>query len=454
MLDTGTALNPSATSTDGDSLLAIDVGGATTRAALFDIVDGQYRFIAAGSAASTAEAPFRDIGHGVRGAIKHLQSITGRTLLDPEGRLVSPAQADGSGVNSCVSTLSAGPALKTALIGLLPDASLESVRRLAETCYTQIVDTSGVNDARQPDQRIDILIRMQPDAVLIAGGTDGGASRSVLKTLEAVGLSSFLLAPEKRPSMLFAGNQGLQAEVRDLLGKVSSSLHFSPNVRPSLQLEDIDPAARELTALYLAVRKRQLQGVDQLESWSHGTVLPTAYAEGRTVRFLGKIQVRSRGAVLAVDLGASAAVVAAGFRNKTILRVYPQFGLGENLPSLVQHTSLEDILRWCPLDVSTGALRDFLYQKSLYPSSIAATGEDQSLAQAVARQALYLAMQAARRDFPRTGAAARIGGPPYFEPIFAGGGALVDSASPSELVANSPGCDTACRRFYGDARST
>ena len=272
--ETGTIANPPAGLNQGDSLLAVDVGGATTRAALFDIVEGKYRFIAAGSAASTAEAPFRDVGHGVRGAIQHLQTITGRTLLDPEGRLVTPSKPDGSGVDSLVSTLSAGPALKTVLIGLLPDVSLESARRLAETCYTRIVDSSAVNDSRQPDQRIDNLLRIQPDAVLIAGGTDGGATRSVLKTLEPVGLSSFLLAPEKRPSMLFMGNQRLQPEVRELLSSVSATLHFCPNVRPSLGIEDIDPAARELGGLFLAVRKRQVQGVDQLESLSGGTVLP------------------------------------------------------------------------------------------------------------------------------------------------------------------------------------
>ena len=398
------------------------------------MVEGQYRFIASGSGASTAEAPFRDVSHGVRAAIQHLQSITGRVFLDADGRLISPVQADGSGVDSFVSTLSAGPPLKTALIGLLPDVSLESARRLAETCYTRIVDTSGTNDTRQPDQRIDALMRLQPDAVLIAGGTDGGATRSVQKVLEPTGLSAFLLAPEKRPAILFAGNQRMQNEVRELLGKVSTSLQLSPNVRPSLETEDIEPAARELASLFISVRKRQLLGVEQLETWTGGDVLPSAYARGRIIRLLSRIQGGSRAGVLSVDLGASAAVIAAGFRGRTTLRVYPQYGMGENLPMLLQNTSLEDILQWSPLDVSTGALRDFLYQKSLYPSSIASTGEDQSLAQAVARQALLLAMQAARRDFPRTAAAARPGLIPYFEPIFASGGALSDAASPADAL--------------------
>ncbi len=416
----------------GDSLLAVDIGGANTRAVLFDIVEGEYRFLAASSAPSTAEAPFKDVSEGVRNAITNLQAVTGRTLLNADRRLVTPSQPDGTGVDAFVSTLSAGPALKTVVVGLLGDVSLESARRLAETTYARVLDSVGINDHRKADQQIDTLMRLQPDVVIITGGADGGASRSIHKMLEPVGLSSYLLAPEKRPAVLFAGNQKLDKEVKELLGNVTSALHFSPNVRPSLDTEDLEPAARELAALYLGVRKRQLKGVDVLESWAGGHVLPTAYAEGRMLRFLGQVYGGARGGILGVDIGASAAVIAAGFKDKTTLGVYPHFGLGENLPVLLQYTTLEDILRWSALDVSTGVLRDYLFQKSLYPSTIAATKEDQSLAQAVTRQALYLAVQTARQDFPRSARVPRPGLLPFFEPILAGGGALGDAPTPAQ----------------------
>ena len=47
---------------NADSLLAIDVGAVSTRAMLFDVVDGRYRFLPGGTAPSTAEAPFFGIG--------------------------------------------------------------------------------------------------------------------------------------------------------------------------------------------------------------------------------------------------------------------------------------------------------------------------------------------------------------------------------------------------------
>lgn len=415
----------------GNSLLAIDVGAANTRAVLFDVIEGEYRFVASGVAPSTAEAPYKDVSEGARNAIDALQKILGRNLLDSSRALLIPSQANGSGVDSLVVTLSAGPAIKTVVVGLLKDVSLDSARRLTESTYTRIVDTIDLSDHRKPDQQIDNLLRSRPDLFIIAGGTDGGASRSIQKLLEPVGLASFLMPEEKRPAVLFAGNEKMEAEIKTLVGSLATSLHFSPNIRPSLDTEDIDPAERELARMFINIRKRQIKGVDSLDLWSGGHMLPTAYATGRMVRFLSKVYGSQKG-LLSVDLGASAAVLAAGFKNKSVLKVFPQFGLGENLPGLLNHTTLEDILRWSPLDISAGVLRDYLHQKSLYPATIAATKEDLAIAQAVARQALYLAMQSAKRDFPQNAAKIKNNLTPLFEPILAGGSALNDASRPGQ----------------------
>jgi hypothetical protein len=296
-----------------------------------------------------------------------------------------------------------------------------------------VVDTIALNDMRKPEQKIDSILRLRPDLVVITGGTDGGASRSIQKILEPIGLASFLLPEEKRPSVLFAGNQKMEAEVKSLVGSLSSSLHFSPNVRPSLETEDLDPAERELAHLFVGIRKRQIKGVDQLDLWSGGHVLPTAYATGRMVRFLAKVYGGSKG-ILSVDIGASAASISAGFKGTSTLNVFPQFGLGENLAYLLKYTTLDDILRWSWLDISKGVLNDYLHQKSLYPSTIAATREDLAISQAITRQALYMAMQAARQDFPRDIAQIKPTLTPLFDPIIAGGGALSDASRPGQSL--------------------
>lgn len=418
---------------DGNSLLAINVGAANTRAVFFDVIEGEYCFVASGNAPSTAEAPFKDVSEGVRNAIGNLQKILGRTLLDESRGLITPSQPNGSGVDALVVTLSAGPAIKTLIVGLLKEVSLDSARRLAETTYSRIVDTIALNDQRKPDQQIDSILRASPDLVVIAGGTDGGASLSIQKLLEPIGLASFLLPQEKRPTVLFAGNKKMEGEVSSLVGSLASSLHFSSNIRPSLETEDIEPAERELARIFVNIRKKQIKGVDLLDLWSGGHILPTAYATGRMVRFLAKVYGTKKG-ILSLDIGESAAIISAAFEGKSTLNVYPQYGLGENLPRLLADSSPEEILRWSPMEIPATILLDYLHQKALHPSSIPATKEDYVILQAVTRQALYLAMQSARRDFPRNIASIKPTLSPLFEPILASGGALSDASHPGRSL--------------------
>jgi hypothetical protein len=394
----------------------------TTRAALFDVVEGFYRFIASGHAPTTAAAPFKDLSEGVRQAIENLQIVTRRKFLGEDLRLIMPAN-EGKGVDTFAATLSAGPAVKTVVVGLLDDVSLESTLRLARTVYTRVVDTIGLNDKRKPEQQIDSLLRLQPDLILFAGGTDNGATRSVEHLMETIGLACYLLPAEKRPALLFAGNAKLAEKIKSGLQPLTSSLSVSPNLRPNLETEDLQPAQHALTKLYTQIRRGQMNGVDELNTWAGDTLMPTACAEGRIIRFLSQVYDSCKG-ILGVDLGASAATVAAAFDGELTLGVYPQLGLGEGLANLLRYTSLEEILKWIPLDIPAEAVQSYLHQKSIYPTSLPATPEDLAIEQALARQILSVALNSVAKDFPRRVRHASPGLTPYFEPILAGGSVI------------------------------
>lgn len=407
---------------EGESLLALDIGAVNTRAVLFDVVEGCYRFVAAGQSPSTADAPLVDVSEGVRQAVEHLQNVTGRAFLQPNHALIMPSQPDGSGVDGLVTVISAGPTLKAVVAGLLDDVSLQSAQRLAETTYARIVDRIGLNDSRKADEQINDLRRLQPDVVIVAGGTDGGASRSLRKVIEVIGLVCYLLPEHRRPAVLFAGNQNLSEDVSALLEKLTPLLRSSPNVRPSLETEDLGPASKELADIFVTIRQSQIHGVEELRLRS-GCILPAAYAHGRMIRFLSRVYGGERG-LLGVDVGASAATVSIGLGGNLHLKVYPQFGLGENLPSLIKHTELVDITRWLPLDISAGFVLDYIHQKATYPATLPATKEDLAIEQALARQALYLSVQSALRGLPGGWRSLQPGLLPPFEPIFAGGGVV------------------------------
>lgn len=410
-----------------ESILAIEVGTAVTRAVLFDVVEGQYRFVASGQAPSTAEAPFGDIGIGVREAVINLQNITGSSLIGQDNSLIAPSQPDGTGVDSVVAVVSAGPVVRTVIVGLLSDVSVESAKRLAESTYARVVDSLDLSDQRKPDEQLDGIVRSRPDLVILAGGTDGGASRSMLKIIEAVGLACYLMPEEKRPMVLYAGNEKLAGDVKELLGAHSGKLVIGHNVRPSLEAEAFGPASNDLASLFVDLRSRQLKGMDELHMWSGGNILPTAYAQGRMIRFLSQLYESTRG-LLSVNIGASATSVAAGFGGELVLKTYPQFGLGENLAGLLNYTSVEDIMRWMLLDIPSNNIREYLFQKSLYPGTIPGTSDEFAIAQAISRQAMYLAVRSAQSEFPGSGYVSKEIMRPL-DLILAGGGVVSDGIS-------------------------
>ncbi len=417
---------------EGNSLLAIDIGAVNTRAAYFDVVENGYRFIAMSQSPTTSSAAVHNVMIGVQLAIENLQTLIGKPLMDDEGRLIIPSQPDGNGVDAMVTTLSVGPVIKTLIVGLLPDVSLKSVESLAQTTYTRVVDSLGLSDPRPADEQIDAIARNAPELILIAGGVDGGATHSVSKLLEIIGLGAYLLPEAKRPAVLYAGNQALAQEVKSSLNKIASIVQVSPNVRPSVEVEDLAPAQRELAKLVVNLRQKQMPELSEVSTLSGGIVMPSAYARGRMIRFLSSY-FRSGKGVLSLDVGASSISLGASFGGDLHLNIFPQLGLGESLADLLKYTSVDEIARWLPFDLPTGAVRDYLYQKALYPGFIPATTEELALEQAIVRQNLQLAtrwsiQRLPGRFRPRTGLL------PAFEPILAGGAAITGAPTPGQKL--------------------
>jgi len=410
---------------DADSLLAIDVGEINTRAMLFDVVDGRYRFLAMGSAQTTANAPYNDIWEGIRMALDRLQTVSGRVLVGEDERLISPTRTDGAGVDKISATISAGKPLRVVAVGLLEDVSLDSARRLAATTYSRVVDSIGLNDRRKMEARVSALQRLRPDLVIVAGGTEGGASQAVHKLLDTVGLACLLQPESQRPEIMYAGNTMIVDEVKSALENIGS-IHVSPNVRPTLETEQLDAPQVYLSNLFRRLRGRQIPGVVELDNITGGNLLPTASAMGRVIRFLSQIYDSSKG-VLGVDVGASATSVAAAYSGNLSLRVHPQLGLGEGLVDIFQYFPVEDVNRWLSVEVSNEYVRDYLYLKSLYPATLPATVEDLEIEQALARQMLRLAIRNMAAESGQLGMRFNLGMVVGFEPILALGSVLTQA---------------------------
>lgn len=417
---------------NADSLLAIDVGTVNTRAILFDVVENRYRFLGAGVAPTTADSPYRDINEGIRLALDQLQNITGRTLISMDQQLILPAKGDGSGVDKCVATISAGEPLRVVVVGLLEDVSLSSALNLASTTYAQVVETLSLNDRRSTSNRLDSVMRVRPDIVIASGGTDGGASQSVLKLLEAVGLACYMLPKEIKPHILYVGNSALGKEVRSSIGALAP-LYTAPNIRPQVDVEQLQPAQVELNQVFRQVRLSQIAGVDTLDSWAGNKLLPSAYAFARVVHYVSK-RLHAKKGVLGVDVGASSTVVAAAYGSDLMLSVHPRLGIGAGLPGVLNDVNVAEITRWLPVDIAPDDVRDYIYNKSIHPATLPVTPEDLALEHALATQVIQVAVKNASRRFPAGVIRPAPGLLPWFEPIIASGSVLTQAPARGQAL--------------------
>ena len=418
---------------DADSLLAIDVGSKSTHALLFDVVEGRYRYLGTGSGPTTTAAPYHNIGEGVRIAMDNLQSVTNRVLIGADEQLIIPSNSDGSGIDAFAATVSAGPALKIVLVGLLESLSVESARRIAMSTYGNVGYVLSLNDHRKQEERIDAILRLRPDLIIVAGGTNGGASQSVLNLLEAVGLACYLMPKNKRPDVLFAGNPNLKEEINTRIGELTK-LHFAPNLRPTLDIEQLDGARSQMAKVYGIIRARQLAGIGELAEWSGNSgVMPTSTAFGRVVQFLSKLHSNHKG-VLGVDMGAKWTTLSAAYDGDQYLGVYPHQGAPSEASKLSTQTTVDGIKSWLTVDLSDDTLQEYLLNRSLYPSSLPVVPEEHSIEEAIIRHQIQKATMDALGSFPAAMSAPGDDMLPWVEPIIATGSGLMKSQSLAQNV--------------------
>lgn len=408
---------------DAESVLVLDIGSVQTRSLLFDTVDGQYRFIAAGVAPSTPGAPYFDVGEGVHQSLLKLQSITARTFLNRDSQLMLPANPDGSGVDQLMVIFSAGPELQFVTMGLLEDVSLESATHLAQTTFGRIVEEIGLNDRRRPEAQIDAILATRPDLIIFAGGTDKGATRSIGKLVELILFYLQCLPEDSRPEILYAGNSALANRIKEILTRLTR-LHPAPNIRPGIDQEDLGPAADVLAQVVGKIRTRQIGGLESLGKAASVPPIPTSHGLGRMIAFLSKVYDRRKG-VLGVDLGSSHTTVAAGISGELSLNTFP-IGSGAGAPEILKDAPVEDVVRWLPVHIPDDVVLDYLHQKSLYPAMVPVTAETLAIEQAIARQALFTAMTRMLKIHPDL-----VMG---FEPILVSGTTLTQYSTPGQSL--------------------
>ncbi|MGH2628333.1 MAG: glutamate mutase L, partial [Anaerolineales bacterium] len=274
-------------------------------------------------------------------------------------------------------------------------------------------------DPRRVEQQVDDLLRAQPEVILMVGGTDGGATDSVLRLTDVVGLAVELMPEGHRPRLVFAGNRRLGAAVNERLSG-RAPVTITPNIRPSLELEDLGPTRAKLGEVVTELRSLRVSGFDELRQWSGGYFAPAAESLGRIVRYMSQIYGPEKG-VLGIDLGAGHTTVAAAFGGELRLAVHTDIGMGSSLRGLLENDGTGRAMHWLPAEISEAAFLDYVHNKILHPATIPGEPEELHLEYALARQCIRTSFLRARTSWPRLKGSLGPSVTPPLEPIVVSG---------------------------------
>ena len=319
------------------TIAAIDVGQATTRAALFEWVGPDLRLTGLVSV-PTPRGRQAELAVGIRSALEELQGMTGATLLADqqaqEPRVAAPSQG---GPDEWLLTTDAGGPVRVAVAGVIDDISGQSALRAALSAGAAVSDLFAINDGR-PDHHKARDLRHNPvDLVLIAGGVDeglfaGGGGRQVLNIAKTVAMSNPRprYDPSGRSTVVFAGSTEARPDVADRLDG-STELVFADNVRPDLGLENLASARQ---AIVEAFRGRVMTGDQRwrgVEQYAGRTgVLPTGMACLHATELIAAAWKEN---VIVVDIGEAALNIYSAIDHELNRTVTDEAGLNFDCPA-------------------------------------------------------------------------------------------------------------------------
>ncbi|TEU08935.1 methylaspartate mutase [Candidatus Bathyarchaeota archaeon] len=371
-------------------ILATDVGSTTTKARLFHRKDGEWRFLVAGEAPTTVEAPYEDVTMGVQNAVREVEELTGHKILSPDGSGIVVPYDGNTGVDLYCTTSSAGGGLQMMVAGLIKSMTAESANRAALGAGAIVMDVIARDDGRQPYQKIQRIRNLRPDMILLAGGTDGGASSHVMEIAELI------KASEPKPRLgvgyelpiVYAGNKALRPQIENLMSE-DFALDLVDNIRPVLEVENTEPARRAVHELFMEHVMSHAPGYTRLMKWTDVDIMPTPAGEGMAIQLIADTFKEN---VLGVGLGGATTNVYSIVDGRFVRSVSANLGMSYSVTNVMKEAGIENIMRWIPFKLEEEEVSSRLMNKMIRPTTIPQTLEDLIVEHSVAREALRLGL--------------------------------------------------------------
>lgn len=367
--------------------LITDIGSTTTKAILIKNTP-KAEILGISHANTTVEAPHNDVRYGIVTAVATLEKQTGQKLLKPGIPAPDFELNDEIGY---MATSSAGGGLQILVIGLTLFDSASSARRAAYGAGGIILDVFALDDNRTAAEQMMAMRNLHPDMILLCGGTDGGAISGVLRLAEILRIArpKPKFATNQKIPTIYAGNKDVQEMIKHMISR-EFDLVVLPNLRPTLMQENLKPTRDMIQALFMENVMERAPGYATLKKKVSADILPTPMGVLSSLVLLTETKARN---FFAFDIGGATTDVFSYIKGYYQRTVSANLGMSYSALNVMAESEMALLMKSLPPDFTDAEVRNYVGNKTLFPTSDPCTGREFRIEHALARQAIRLALE-------------------------------------------------------------
>ena len=254
-------------------VLVAEIGSTTTVVNAFHRLDEKTpMFLGQGQAPTSVLQG--DVCVGLQGAVEDLCRRQGWSDIQYDAMLATSSAAGG---------------LRMTVHGLVYDMTVRAAREAALGAGANLHQvTAGI----MQEEDLEDLQDLNPNLILIAGGTDYGERRTALEN------AKLIRALNLNVPVIYAGNVQNQARIQKLFADAPAELYVVENVYPRLDDLNIEPARRVIHDVF---EKHIIHapGMERVRTMVNGSIIPTPGA----VMECAKLLYEQVGDLVVLDVG-------------------------------------------------------------------------------------------------------------------------------------------------------
>lgn len=261
-----------------DILLVYDVGSTYTKLSAFVWRNGKLNYLGRSQAPTTLE----NITTGLQNAKYNLFNVL---------------NISGVKKKEILATSSAAGGLRMVAMGYMPRVTAKAAKEVAMSAGARVLEIVSHEDP--PEYKVEVLREINPDIILLAGGTDGGDEESLLENAQVI------IQSKVNAVVIVAGNIQAQPKVEAVLKNGNLQSIRVPNVMPTIHELKVKPARQAIHEQFIR-QITKAKGLSRLvETVSNRKVMPTpgAVLLGTELLANGTHKIEGLGDLLLVDIG-------------------------------------------------------------------------------------------------------------------------------------------------------